>query len=114
MAPKLNTIALDILKSGLNKAIGHVVESLGGSGPVSTPNFSQPRMPDINDADNSGSSGTRAPATDPSKPEETQLHLDKESAPAVRLDPQNLVKSLDKINASIVDYLSVIYKNNTQ
>ena len=104
--PKLNSFAIDLLKSGLNKAIGSVVESLGGSGPASSPNFSQSHFPDINDSNNSA--GTRAPSTDPSKGEDPQLHLQQEgAAPAARIDPSNLVKSLEKINENIIEYLGI-------
>ena len=106
--------AKDILKNGLRGAINGVVEALGGSGPAFAPNFTQPKMPDINDAAGVGSDAMRAPSEDPQKPEDQQLHLQHEQAPAVKINPQDLVKSLEKLHTNIIDYLGVIDKNNEQ
>ena len=112
--PKTNTWgAKAILKRGLAGAVTELVSQLSGGGTMAT-GFRPPQLPNINDAAGSGEDASRAPSLDPDKGEEPSApHLAKETAPAIKIEPDRLVESLTKIHEHIISYLDTIDHNNT-
>jgi hypothetical protein len=94
------------------EAIGLIAKNLGSPEPSSTTFSADSFHPtDPTEPDDPEHQPDRAPSEDPSKVDIKAPYLEKAGKPAFRLSGDDLVKNLERLHGSIIDYIGVVNKN---